>query len=62
MYSRVVILTNLTNSHKSLGILVWRVWVNMVEGIWVRWVTITGCEVNAHSEVDLAASHDVVKE
>ena len=61
-YSRVVILTDLSNGYQSLGVLVWPVWVDVVQRRWIGRVTVASSKVHAHREVDLTAAHDVIQE
>lgn len=61
-HSRVVILTDLSNCYKRLGVLVWCIWINIVQRGRFGWVTVATGEVDAHREVDLTATQNVVQE
>ena len=60
--SRIIVLADGANSHEGCSVLVGFEGVNIVEGGWLRWVTIAGREVNTNCEVDLATSLDVLQE
>ena len=62
IHVRVVILADLSNGHQRLGVLVWLVGVNVVERRGLGGVTVASGEVDAHCEVDLTTSHDVIEE
>ena len=59
---RVIILTDLSNGYQRLGVLVWLVWIDVVEGCGLGGVTVATREVNTHCEVDLTTAHDVIQE
>ena len=61
-HSRVIVLADRADSHEGCSVLVGFEGVNIVEGGRQRWVTIAGCEVNAHCEVDLATTLDILQE
>ena len=57
---RVIVLANGADSNECLCVLIGFIGVNEVEGGGVSGVTVAGREVHAHSEIDLATSHDIV--
>ena len=61
-HSRVIVLADRADRHEGRSVLVGFEGVNIVEGGWLRWVTIAGREVNAHCEVDLATTLDILQE
>ena len=61
-HSRVIVLADRADSHEGCSVLVGFEGINIVQGRWLRWVTIAGREVNAHCEVDLAATLDILQE
>lgn len=61
-HSRVIVLTDRADSHEGCSILVGFEGINIVQGGWLRWVTIAGCEVYAHCEVDLATTLNILQE
>ena len=62
MYSRVIILADRAHGHECPGVLIGLVRVNVVERLGLVGLSVAGSKVNAHCEVDLAATHDVVQE
>ena len=61
-HSRVIVLADRADRHEGRSVLVGFEGVNIVEGGRLRWVTIAGREVNAHCEVDLATTLDILQE
>lgn len=60
--SRVIVLTDSTHRPESESVFVGTRRVNVVEGGGVGGVSIAAGKINAHSEVDLTTSHNVLQE
>lgn len=59
---RVIVLADSAHSPQSQSVLIGTGGVNVVEGRRTTGISIAPSEVDAHSEVDLTTSHDVLQE